>query len=451
MFVQNAFFLLIFLPGSIFWNSQSIASTALNFDWQRRCHPVIMTKTAKRDMVSIPKLINSPLEIEQPLTGVGTVFSFVNKGTHSFGFISVSPKPSTIPKVNNTPLGEDSRIYFRASEYKDKKIANLAEIVGYEVDFLYSSDKQGRVCAVNIQLTKSMKMVLGASNSQEAVLSSSTPPSLRLVNVTISVESNNRQNTFTQNNIATTGTRANVAWRSVPISDLRKHPLYIPLEEPENVQVKSCRDFSRFRQDSWQWYDLHRGRLTTSKASTCLGFYEERGAEILSVPSSRIGHGSVVQAWQEMLESPLTDWTALQNQPHSFKSNHANKGLTKSNDSKKSKCPWVFYDNGLHESNACYVYMPDSNGVVDGEASDSCGQRAVTATDSMSARLSWGSYQVYAFISRITIISKNQNYIKILLHKYLRFFYEFFYYEGSDGRVGSDQLLCSAGHRLTCS
>jgi hypothetical protein len=78
------------------------------------------------------------------------------------------------------------------------------------------------------------------------------------------------------------GSCANAFWRAISAADLRQHPLYRPL--PEVVLQHDAQSLQLFRQDSWQWDALHLGRMTTSKASACLGFYEV-GASAPSTPA----------------------------------------------------------------------------------------------------------------------------------------------------------------------
>ena len=62
----------------------------------------------------------------------------------------------------------------------------------------------------------------------------------------------------------------------------------------------------QFRQDSWQWDALHAGRLTTSKAASCLGFYEEHAGKKLGVPRSLRGHMKALNAWRDLCEPPCS-------------------------------------------------------------------------------------------------------------------------------------------------
>ena len=103
------------------------------------------------------------------------------------------------------------------------------------------------------------------------------------------------------------GKFANIEWKAIPLEHLRTHPLYRSL--PCNVyDVDTVHGFAHcniFRQDSWQWDALHTGRLTTSKMSCCLGFYESFAAETLNIPRSLISHDKVVNAWMQLTKKPI--------------------------------------------------------------------------------------------------------------------------------------------------
>lgn len=96
------------------------------------------------------------------------------------------------------------------------------------------------------------------------------------------------------------GSIANVRWKAISMSDLREHPCFIPLPPPNEVIYSSAKDFCLFRQESWQWDALHQGRLTTSKLSSCLGFYEPLAAKILGIPNSLQGHERAVSSWEHL-------------------------------------------------------------------------------------------------------------------------------------------------------
>ena len=112
----------------------------------------------------------------------------------------------------------------------------------------------------------------------------------------------------------------NVEWKAISMDDLRSHPLFhelpsaLDLELPLNLgnswTERSTADarevLQLFRQDSWQWDALHAGRLTTSKAASCLGFYEETAGKVLDCPRSLRGHGKVLSAWSELRVEPCS-------------------------------------------------------------------------------------------------------------------------------------------------
>lgn len=79
------------------------------------------------------------------------------------------------------------------------------------------------------------------------------------------------------------GNYPDIHWRSVPLEHLRLHPRVVPL--PKTVQkLDTIEDVRNFRQESWQWDALHRGRCTTSQAVAALGFLEPSTGAALGVP-----------------------------------------------------------------------------------------------------------------------------------------------------------------------
>ena len=91
------------------------------------------------------------------------------------------------------------------------------------------------------------------------------------------------------------GNLPDVLWRSIPLEHIRRHPLFVPLPDPESIDhLDSKEDVRNFRQESWQWDVLHEGRMTTSQAVAALGFLEPGVGEILGVPKGlrRGGQGA---------------------------------------------------------------------------------------------------------------------------------------------------------------
>lgn len=107
------------------------------------------------------------------------------------------------------------------------------------------------------------------------------------------------------------GNRANVYWRAVSMNDLRLHPLFCSLPDPSEVRILSTKDLGLFQQDSWQWDALHQGRLTTSRLSSILGFYEKNTSTFLGIPESLRGHERVLGAWQHLRQKPPLNWSHL--------------------------------------------------------------------------------------------------------------------------------------------
>lgn len=102
----------------------------------------------------------------------------------------------------------------------------------------------------------------------------------------------------------TFGNQPNVSWRSIPLEHLRFHPRFRPL--PERVtELSDLEQVRQFRQESWQWEVLHRGRCTTSQAVAALGFLEPSVGEVLGVPPGwrKGGRGAFSRLRQEPLRT----------------------------------------------------------------------------------------------------------------------------------------------------
>ena len=95
------------------------------------------------------------------------------------------------------------------------------------------------------------------------------------------------------------GDLANVHYQAISMKDLRLHPLFTAL--PKQLYINHTKDISLFRQTSWQWSFLHRGRLTTSKAAAMLGIYDMTSASTLGVPRSLVGHERMSRALMEII------------------------------------------------------------------------------------------------------------------------------------------------------
>ncbi len=83
------------------------------------------------------------------------------------------------------------------------------------------------------------------------------------------------------------GNIPDIHWRAIPMEHLRSHPFYTPLPHPDTIKtLNSLEEVRMFRQDSWQWDELHRGRCTTSQAAPALGLLEPNAAKALGIPRS---------------------------------------------------------------------------------------------------------------------------------------------------------------------
>lgn len=110
--------------------------------------------------------------------------------------------------------------------------------------------------------------------------------------------------------IPRTGNFPDVHWRAISMSHLRSHPNFQPLPPPSMINRLPTKEYVRyFRQDSWQWADLHTGRCTTSQAASALGFLEPKAAQFLGIPKSLQRGGT--SAWDRLRHGPEEDDQSL--------------------------------------------------------------------------------------------------------------------------------------------
>jgi hypothetical protein len=76
------------------------------------------------------------------------------------------------------------------------------------------------------------------------------------------------------------------------------------------VSLASFGDLALFRQSSWQWGEMHQGRLTTSRASAVLGLLEPIAAARMNVPRSLVSHHRSLGAYHHLL--PRRSFSTLQ-------------------------------------------------------------------------------------------------------------------------------------------
>jgi hypothetical protein len=97
-----------------------------------------------------------------------------------------------------------------------------------------------------------------------------------------------------ENTFPLEGNLPDIFWRAIPMPHLRTHPAFDPLPAVVTQNLESLEDARKFRQESWQWEELHKGRCTTSQAVAALGFLEPNVGQILRIPASwwRGGRGA---------------------------------------------------------------------------------------------------------------------------------------------------------------
>lgn len=101
------------------------------------------------------------------------------------------------------------------------------------------------------------------------------------------------------------GNSPNIFWRAIPMWSLRSHPIYLRLPNAQELDaVNGPQDFTLLRQDSEAWWTTHGGRLTSGSCAAALGFYEEKSAHILGVPSSLCCHKKAVNVYRHLCKGP---------------------------------------------------------------------------------------------------------------------------------------------------
>ncbi len=170
--------------------------------------------------------------------------------------------------------------------------------------------------------------------------------------------------------------KANVMWRAIPMDDLRRHPLYIPLHENGPEIISSTKDLSKFRQSSYQWNILHTGRLTTSMIAGSLGLLESKASTHLGIPKS-LRRTLAVQAVYNLLDDPIEDYNSLLNSDTISEASGYTADIS----------PWkIKIENKIEKyaNSAHCVYRPI-------RGATNCTKRLMSSVT--EAKLSWGNCQ----------------------------------------------------------
>ncbi|CAM9182283.1 unnamed protein product, partial [Phaeothamnion confervicola] len=100
------------------------------------------------------------------------------------------------------------------------------------------------------------------------------------------------------------GDYPDVHWRALTREQLRQHPHYVSLPEQPSQPIRTAADYPLIPQCSEAWEALHRGRLTTSTAASCLGFYEPSAAKLLGIPRGLAGRERASNAFLRLRTGP---------------------------------------------------------------------------------------------------------------------------------------------------
>lgn len=191
--------------------------------------------------------------VKRQLGGEGNAYS------HSHGKHSYSALMADLDASDNS-MEEESSMPTTTASYCDQQL--LVE----DNSLTFANDNLQPKVKTSIQLT----------NHQNQTLSKAKKKKLK-----------NKKQKRNKPSFVNYGDIPDVYWRAIPMEHLRSHPLYIPLPHPDTIRrIHSLEEVRTFRQDSWQWDELHRGRCTTSQAAPALGFLEPNAAKVLGIPRS---------------------------------------------------------------------------------------------------------------------------------------------------------------------
>lgn len=153
--------------------------------------------------------------------------------------------------------------YTHRNKNKKNKISNtidtnignketLTLLMKETMDITTSNSNKNEIVSISCDNEKSLLSLVNNTNNCIDIQSSTLSPTV----------------SNADSSIVITGNNANIYWRSIPMSHLRYHPMFISLPLPEHVTQYSNNSSSStslqwlklYRQDSWQWNALHTGR-----------------------------------------------------------------------------------------------------------------------------------------------------------------------------------------------
>ena len=101
------------------------------------------------------------------------------------------------------------------------------------------------------------------------------------------------------------GRTPNVAWRSLSLDALRRHPRFVALPPVEDLCVAGPASLAFVRQDSPLWRDLHDGRVTGSNVLSACGAREKHAVAKLGLPHAAGGRRHAASAAATLRAAPL--------------------------------------------------------------------------------------------------------------------------------------------------
>ncbi|KAL4440108.1 hypothetical protein ABPG75_003109 [Micractinium tetrahymenae] len=97
--------------------------------------------------------------------------------------------------------------------------------------------------------------------------------------------------------LRTSGRLPNVFYRAPSMHELRQMAQFEALPPVEAIAVAGPASHRYVRQDDPLWGQLHEGVLTTGWVRGALGLYERAAAKKVGIPSGRVGHSELLQAY----------------------------------------------------------------------------------------------------------------------------------------------------------
>lgn len=224
-------------------------------------------------------------------------------------------------------------------------------------------------------------------------------------------------------NGGTSGLIPDIEWRAISMDHLRKHPNFKPL--PTKIsKLRNIEDINLFRQDSWQWDELHVGRCTTSIASSALGFLDPIASDILNVPLSfglrysKLGISGGMKAYYRL--SNEISMVTLDDFNRELCSNSTMVDTPHPTKNKRNKVIW----RKQHNSSYVAKYIPTITKAMQRQRKNQV-KHIMPGTDISQIRMKWGSIQeATAILTAINYFSNSKLKEVGMCHNYPKKYYD---------------------------